>query len=139
MTIILASLVNGRATALVVGAFIGQGYLNPFAAYWIFVAMDFMGDTLYYCLGRIGQLGGKFLIRESWQEKISQFNGGLKKNLPKALLFGKITMVGSKPIIVAAGMTKMPLFKFWSVNMPCTLVLFFLYMAAGYLFSQWIL
>ncbi len=139
MTIIMASVINGRATALVVGALVGQGFLNPIVAYFIFVTMDILGDILYYSFGRIGQLSGTFLVKKSWREKLDQLNGGLKKNLSKALFFGKISMVGSKPIIVAAGIAKMPLVKFLGINVSCTLVLFVVYMLIGYLFSQWIL
>ena len=73
------------------------------------------------------------------RKKLAQLNGNLEKNLMKALFVGKITIVGSKPMIVTAGMAKMPLLKFYCVTVPCTLVLFLLCMGIGYfLGNQWI-
>ena len=122
-----------------IGALTVQGYINPVIAYVIFVTMDVLGDALYYCFGRVGFLGGKFLIKESWRKTLSRLNGELEKNIVKALFIGKILAIGSKPIIVAAGIAKMPLRKFLSITVPCTLVLFLLYMSAGHFLGEWIL
>src|SRR3989344_2844803 len=120
-TVIAASVVNGRVTAMFVGAFVAQGYINPIIPYIIFVVMDVLGDMLYYSLGRIGNIGGKIIIRKNWQKRLSQFNDKkLKNNFPKALLLAKVSAIGSKPVIVAAGMGKMPLAKFLGVTVPCT-------------------
>ena len=139
LTIITASVIKGQPVAVVAGALVAQGYVNPITAYCIFVVMDFLGDTLYYFFGRAGHLGGKFFMRKSWQKKLGRLHEGWGKNLPKALWIGKISIVGSKPVIFAAGAAKMPLLKFWGITLPCTLVLFILCMAIGYFFGQWIL
>ncbi|MEK7539331.1 MAG: VTT domain-containing protein [Patescibacteria group bacterium] len=137
-TIVAASVVNARITAVFVGAFVAQGYINPFIAYIIFIVMGISGDMLYYFFGRIGHLGGVLLIKNSWQNKLSQLDDKWRKNFPKAILIGKTT-AGSKPVIFVAGVAKMPLLKFLSIIVPCTLVLYLLYMSIGYFFGQWIL
>ena len=138
VTIITATVVSGRITAVVVGAFVAKGYINPFIAYCIFVTMDILGDTLYHLFGRMGHLGGTFLIRKSWQKKLSRLNQRFGNNFTKMLFFVKVTGIGSKPTIVGTGIVKMPLPKFYSITAPCTLALFVLYMAVGYFFGQWI-
>jgi len=137
-TIILASVITGRTTAVVVGALVAEGFINPLLAYIIFVIMDILGDTIYYFFGRIGRLGGKFFIKRiGLEEKLEKLNGGLKESLTKAIFIGKIISF-SKPVIITAGIAEMPLFKFYRITVPCTLVLYILYMSAGYFFCRWI-
>ncbi len=135
-TTVAASVVNGKATAIVVGAFVAQGYVNPIVAYAIFVVMDILGDTLYYFLGRLGYLGGKIIIKDSWRQKLNQPNEKFAKHFLWALFIGKVSLVGSKPTILAAGITRMSLVKFYGVIVPCTLVLYLLCMGLGYFFLR---
>ncbi len=136
-TLIAASVVQGRITALLIGAFVAQGGdINLIIAYSIFVVMDILGDTLYYFFGRIGHIGGTLLIRKSWQRKLNWLNLKFQGNLIKIIFFVKATGICSKPGMVLAGTTKMPLQKFWGITVPCTLVLFLLYMVVGFFLVQ---
>lgn len=137
ITIVLASVVNGRVTAVVAGAAAAQGILNPFLAYGIFVAMDILGDTLYYCFGRVGHLMGNCFMRKiGWHDKFDKINPGFVASLPKAILIAKMTMIASKPVVITAGIAKLPFHKFYGVVTPCTLVLCVLYIVVGYLFCS---
>ena len=109
---IAASVVQGRITALFVGAFLAQG----------------------------GRVGGMLLTRKSWREKLSQLNKGrLEQNFSYAIFISKVTMVGSKPVIVAMGVGKVPFLRFLKVATLCALVSLLMYMIVGYFLGQWIL
>ncbi|KKR61379.1 MAG: hypothetical protein UV43_C0038G0009 [Parcubacteria group bacterium GW2011_GWF2_42_7] len=138
---IAASVVQGRITALFVGAFLAQGgNVSPIFAYGIFCVMDVLGDILYYELGRMGRVGGMLLTRKSWREKLSQLNKGrLEQNFSYAIFISKVTMVGSKPVIVAMGVGKVPFLRFLKVATLCALVSLLMYMIVGYFLGQWIL
>lgn len=62
-TLFAVSVVETRITAVCVGAFAAQGYINPVIAYGIFIFMNLLGDTLYYTFGRTGQVASRFLIK----------------------------------------------------------------------------
>ena len=136
ITIILCAVVQGRLTAFAVGPFIALGYVNPCIAYLILVVMDFLGDTLYFMIGRLSQWTGRFLINKRWREKLSRFQGKTDHVLLRLLLLGKVTGVASKPAIVSAGIARIPLHKFYLVTVPCSLLMLALYMAVGY-FPAW--
>lgn len=139
-TIILASVIEGKITAVIAGAFVTRGQVDPMVAYSIFVTMDVLGDTLYYLFGRIGHLlGTYFMDKIGWQAKSDRLHGGLMRNLPRTIWLAKITMVGSKPVIVTAGIAKMSFVKFYGVTIPCTLLSYLVCMGLGYFFCQLVL
>ncbi|MFA6076977.1 MAG: hypothetical protein WC735_02790 [Candidatus Paceibacterota bacterium] len=137
-TIITFSVIEGRLTAIAVGAFVAQGYVNPIVAYSIFVTMGVLGDMFYYFVGRVGNRVCSFFIRKSWRDRIGQFKGEWNKNLPRAIVASKV-LVGSKPVIIVAGMTKMSLPKFMRIIVVWTLVIYLVCMLLGYFFGHLIL
>src|SRR5690348_2183796 len=92
-TIMALSMVNGRIAAFAVGPFISLGYINPFIAYLIFTVMDFLGDTLYFLAGRLGHIGGRFLIKEKWHGKLSELCGKTEAVMLRILFWGKVSGV----------------------------------------------
>lgn len=138
LTIIAVSVVEARVTSVFAGMFVAQGYVNPIIAYVIFIVMCFLGDTLYYFLGRTGHAGARFLHRKKWH-RLAWVREKMNGSLPWALVIGKVSGIASKPAIVAAGIGKMPFAQFCRITTPCTLVMFLVYMTLGYFFGQIIL
>ncbi len=146
LTIITVSVVQGRIPAFIAGMFAAAGLLNPVIAYAIFCIMDILGDTLWYLISRFvhhlihcfGHRFGKYIIKKiGWQEKVNEISSDLIKYLPRALFIGKITFAG-KPMIITAGIAKMPFLKFYGVVVPCTLIQFLLFIGLGYLFYDFV-
>lgn len=134
VAVVTAAVAEGRITAIMVGGFSSQGYLNPFIAYAIFSVMSILGDTIFYLLGRFGN---SQISKTRWQPKMDKVNGRLTKGLKTAIWIGKFSGIGSKPIILAAGIAKMPLLKFYGVIISCTLVMFAIYVGIGYFCAEW--
>lgn len=134
--VVVASAVNVRMTALLVGAVVAQSHdINPLIAYAIFVVMDVSGDVLCYILGYTGRRTVEIAREKNWGG-----NGTTPKSSFLVLLFSaKMLLVANKPIVVAAGAVKMPLPRFIRVSTLCALLSIALYMAAGYFFWRIIL
>src|ERR1700730_10574122 len=49
------SLLEGPTVAFVAGPFASRGYFNPYVAFAIFIAKDFIVDGMYYYVGRFAR------------------------------------------------------------------------------------
>ena len=137
ITIWIVSTVEGRVSSFLTGMLAAEGYLNPLGAYAIFVPMCIAGDVLFYFLGRTGGIAGTCLSRKSWWPKFRPSNAErIRQSLPRALIVAKITGIASKPTILLAGMVHMPLAHFCRITIPCTLILYFVYISVGYFLGR---
>lgn len=149
-TIVTVAFFEGRISSVVAAAFAAQGYLNPVAAYVIFVAMTILGDGVFYCLGCFGASIGRWIICQQWpqscrglQDRISSKlcsyeNMKMEGGLIKILVLGKMFGIVSKPAILVAGSVRMPFYRFASIIIVCTLVFYMVAMSFGYFFSHWV-
>ncbi|MGA0539221.1 DedA family protein [Neotabrizicola sp. VNH66] len=106
--------------ATVVAAFLArQGAFDPLALAALLVAADILGDLGFYWIGRrgIGRLSPRWRrrlgLRPARMEGLArQFRdrGG------RILVFGKLTHTMGAPILVAAGVARMPVLPFLLIN-----------------------
>lgn len=130
------AIVEGPSIAIITGALVATGFLNPFIVYAIVVLGDMVGDTLYYCLGRFGGLDSwlcRFLKIDAHKivilEKMFQDNG------PKFIFLGKTQGLGAA-VLIAGGIAKYPYKIFILYNTLATLIKSFVLMAIGFYFSK---
>ena len=133
------TIIEGPIITIIAGFLSSQGYLNIFAIYGVVVAGDIVGDVIYYLIGSYG--GRRFITRWGYlfrlsMEEITKLENHFANHSGKTLLFGKISHAIGAPILVAAGMAKIPLeklvwFNFWA-TLPKSLVL----LAIGYYFGR---
>lgn len=135
------AVIEGPLAALFAGAFVASGEFDFVAVFFLLVAADSLGDTLYYTLGRFSHrrflagFGKKLGITE---EKIAPFHEGFRKHDWKLLLLGKTQAFGSI-ILYFAGATHMPFLRFMGWNLLGTVPKILLFECAGYLLGQSVL
>ncbi len=132
------TIIEGPIITIIAGFLAFQGYFNIFAVYGIAVLGDMVGDIIYYSIGLWG--GRKFIERWGYffgitVEKISKLETHFSLHSGKTLLFGKFSHVTGMPILVSAGMAKMPFRKFVWFNFLGTLPKVFLLAIFGYYFG----
>jgi len=132
------SILEGPIVTVLGGFLVTKGIFNFGVAYIILVLGDIIGDLIYYAIGRWGgkpfiHKWGKFFgLNESTVIKTEDH---FKNHSIKTLLFGKTQLIGSV-ILAAAGMTKMPLFKFIGVNLLASMIKTLGIMLIGYYFGH---
>ncbi len=124
----------------IIGGFlVSLGYLNFFLAYLVLLFGDLVGDSLYYSIGRWGR--NRFI--ERWgryvgitAERLALMEAYFEKHGGKSLFFGKLTHAVGGVILVAAGMAKVPFWKFIWYNFLATLPKALILMLIGFYFGQ---
>lgn len=124
----------------VIGGFLAsQGILNFYAVYAVCVSGDIVGDLLYYALGRWGSQS--FLMK--WlkylgvtPERIKKLENHFEKHSGKTLLLGKISHGAGSLILIAAGVSKMPVGRFIWFNFIGTLPKTLAFLLIGYYFGE---
>ncbi len=130
---------EGPIITMFAGLLVSLGYMNFWVAYAILVAGDVTGDVLYYALGRWGREG--FVSKWGhyfglYPERVERVEKHFEENGVRTLIIGKFTHAAGTVFLVAAGMAKMPLWRFIWVNFLGTLVKSMALMLVGYYFGQ---
>jgi membrane protein DedA with SNARE-associated domain len=131
--------VEGPIVTIIGGFLVSLGYLNFFLAYLVLLFGDLVGDSLYYSIGRWGR--NRFI--ERWgryvgitAERLALMEAYFEKHGGKSLFFGKLTHAVGGVILVAAGMAKVPFWKFIWYNFLATLPKALILMLIGFYFGQ---
>ncbi len=132
--------IEGLVVSLAAGFLVYTGVLNIVPTYIILVLGDFIPDTIYYYIGRLGD--HKKMI-EKYGEKIKFVKGGFKtiehlwNNHPrKTMLFAKVTFGMSIPFLLSAGLFKIPYRKFISYTLPITFIQCGVVLSLGYFLGK---
>ena len=104
--------IEGPIVTILAGFLASLGQFNLFICYPLIVVADVIGDLFMYAQGR---WGGKPAV-ERWghhfgikPEIIVRLEEHFKKHPGKTLIFGKISHFFGGPVLIAAGMARMPL------------------------------
>lgn len=132
------AVLEGPIISVIAGFLALQGYFNVAVVYIVIVIADLTGDFMYYAIGRFakkslldkwGHYLGLHTERLSAIEKHFEMKGG------KTLLFGKLTHSVGFMILLAAGVVKMPVKKFFWYNFLATLPKSLFFISIGYFFG----
>jgi membrane protein DedA with SNARE-associated domain len=131
------TVVEGPVVTVIAGLLSSLGYFNIYIIYILAVLGDLFGDVLYYWLGHIGgkhiRVKGKFLgISVKYTESLEDH---FKQHLGKTLLFGKLTHSIGAPILMAAGVSRVPFGKYIWYNFIGTIPKVFIFVLIGYYFG----
>ena len=138
------AVLEGPIISIIGGFLVSRGYLNFIVTYLVLAAGDLTGDFIYYTIGRWGgqhfikRWGARFGLNAERMAKVDQHffdHGG------KTLLFGKWTQTVGAPILVTAGVIRMPLKKYFLYNtlgqIPKSLVLIVIGYYFGKAYNKW--
>lgn len=131
--------IEGPIITIIAGFLSSLELLNIYIAFFVVVVADLLGDFIYYSIGRWGRK--KFI--DKWGKyigidplKIEKLENHFLKHRKKTLIIGKISHAIGAPILVAAGIVKVPIIEFLWVNFLATLPKSFLFIFIGYHFGQ---
>ena len=130
---------EGPIVTVVAGFLSSLGYLDIFIAYALVVVGDVAGDCLYYAFGYYG--GQKFVGRWghffgiTW-ERVEKLEEHFKNHSGKTLIIGKFTHAIGAVVLVAAGMAKMPFWRFVLYNFIPTLPKSLILLLVGFYFGE---
>jgi len=131
--------VEGPIITVIAGFIVSLGYMNLLITYLVVVFGDVGGDIIYYAIGRWGR--ENFL--ERWGkyigfpiEKVVPIEKHFEKHGARTLFIGKMAQGIGGIFLVAAGLVKMPFYKFVSANLIATFVKSLGLLLLGYFFGE---
>ena len=131
--------VEGPIVTVIAGFLVSIGRLDFFTSYLVIVLGDLVGDSMYYSFGYYGR--EKFV--EKWgrflgitEERVLNLEKHFEKHSGKTLVIGKLTHAVGGVLLVAAGMAKMPFWKFFIYNVISTLPKSLLILVVGFYFGK---
>lgn len=121
------------------GFLASAGYLNLFIAYVVLFSGDFIGDCLYYSLGRFGR--EKFIKNYGHYigvnlERVEKLEKHFQKHAAKTLLAGKFLHGLGTVALIAAGLAKVSYKKLFSVNLGSTALKSLILILIGFYFGK---
>ena len=128
------SIVEGPVVTLASGFLISIGRLNPLVAFGIVVAGDLVGDAILYSLGR----WGSERVMSAWRKdgraatRVRQLKDQILSEADRMLIVGKLTHAIGAPVLLAAGIIRMPVARFMTISFGATLLKSFALLVAGY-------
>lgn len=131
---------EGPIIALIAGLFVSQGYLEAFPTYIILSLGDIVPDTLYYWIGRLShqanflaRYGHRFGISKDRLHAIEQL---WQRHTFKSVLFSKWAYGMSTPLLLSAGLARVPAKKYISYIVPIVLMQYAVLLVIGYYFGS---
>lgn len=132
------AILEGPIIAVIAGFLVMTGQLEFLPVFLMLLAGEIVGDVLYYCIGRYD--GRKFVQR--WGKyvglnaaRLVSVENHFREYPKRTLLFGKTQSWGSL-ILVAAGISRMPLALYAWVNLVASIPKTLLFMGLGYYFGK---
>jgi membrane protein DedA with SNARE-associated domain len=127
---------EGPILALVIGFLVHLGYFDILPAFLLMCAGDFFPDNIYYYLGRIGQQKN-FLEKYGTRLKFVTDNFAMieklwKDHSLKMMFLSKLAYGLSTPLLISAGLAKMPFRKFVTQAFIVTLFQYGVILTLGY-------
>jgi membrane protein DedA with SNARE-associated domain len=131
--------IEGPIITIIAGFLASLDLLNVYVVYVVIITADLTGDFIYYAIGRWGRESfidkwGKYIGLN--KEKIIKVEAHFKRHQKKTLILGKLSHAVGMPILVAAGIAKVPLWDFFWFNFLATLPKSFFFLFIGYHFGQ---
>ena len=131
--------IEGPIITVIAGLLVSLGHLNIFITYAVIVFGDMVGDSLYYVIGFYGRLGfverwGHFLGMT--KERVVKIENHFTNHTGKTLITGKLTHFAGAVILVAAGVAKVPYWKFIWYNFLPTIPKSLALLLLGYYFGK---
>ena len=111
----IAAIIEGSLVTTAAGVVAGLGFFNVFLVMLISTGGDFVGEVVYYAIGRYSHrmLHSKFFRFLGLHDKrIEEMKTLLHKHTNKALLFIKLSPLIGPPGLIAVGTAKVPFKKY---------------------------
>lgn len=138
--VFISAAIEGPLVAIFVGFLISLGQLSLLPTYIILLFGDIIPDTFYYY---VGLLGNRWSVAERYGKYLNISDAHLKtlshlmhNHGGKTMALGKLAYGLSTPILISAGLVKLPLKRFLSYVIPVTIVQYAVFLTLGYYFGS---
>jgi len=129
------AILEGPIVTVIASYMARLGLLNIYAVYVICVLADLVGDAVMYFIGR----GGPNILPDRWRkrlwsnpERIALLTDHFHTKGGRTLLIGKITHSAGFLVLLAAGASRMPFWKFLWFNLLGTVPKTLFFTVIGY-------
>lgn len=140
MFVPLALMVGGPMVALLSGLLTSLGYLEILPTYGMLILCDLIPDTIYYMLGRhtnlksfLERFGKRIGITEKSFVKIEQL---WRTHTFKAMLFSKWAYGFSMPLLMSAGLARLPFRRYVGFTLSITMAQYIVLFVIGFYFGS---
>ena len=130
------AVIEGPFLAVLLGYLIHDGYINIYITFILLLIADIGPDIFYY---RLGRYGNKKILESKYFSTSEKAANNLKvlehmwhKHTNKTMFFGKLAYGLAVPIIISAGIAKLPLKKFILSSLPVGIFQIVLLTFVGY-------
>ncbi|MFH0776166.1 MAG: DedA family protein [Patescibacteria group bacterium] len=131
--------IEGPIVTVIAGFLASLGHLNLGIAYAVVIAGDLVGDSMYYA---IGYYGGRSFIQRWGRffgvtvERVKQLERHFAKHSGKTLVIGKLSHAVGIVVLFAAGIAKVPFWKYIWYNFLPTLPKSLILILIGFYFGE---
>lgn len=131
---------EGPIISLIAGLFVSQGYLEVIPTFIILSLGDIIPDILYYGIGRLSHRAN-FLARYGHRfgigkDRLAAIERLWHRHTFKSVLFSKWAYGMSTPLLLSAGLARVPTGKYISSVIPIVLTQYAALLAVGYYFGS---
>lgn len=112
-------ILQGPSVALLSGAGVSAGILNPYLAGISSITGSLIADVFWYNVGLLGKLEQYYKQKKNKRQKlVEMFYKGMQKHYLKVLLLGKISIGLAIPAVISAGLCRIK----WRRWLPVVIV-----------------
>jgi membrane-associated protein len=134
------SVIEGPVVTILTGFLAAQGYFHWYWALSLLVCGDLIGDLTCYAIGRTGRtplagIARRLGVRRSVPPEVQV---GLKHNAAKMLFIGKWTHSIGWLVLIGSGMLRIPLPRFFLLNLLATIPKSALLFCVGYFAGNYV-
>lgn len=129
------AVIEGPIVTVIAAWLASQGILNVWAVAVVVIAADLLGDLALYALGR----WGLHKLPKRWRDRLGLNRArllGIAKHFrargTRTLVIGKLTHSAGAAVLVAAGLGKVRLWRFFWVNLFTTIPKSLFFVGLGY-------
>ena len=132
------AVLEGPVISVISGYLAKAGLVSLQLVFVVLVVADLAGDILLYGLGRKGRAG----VALPWlarfgvtRRRLAQVIRAFRKNDARILVIGKLTHSAGFAVLLAAGMARMPFWRFLALNLLATVPKVMICLALGWWFG----
>lgn len=127
---------EGPLTALALGFLVYLGFFSLAPVYILLVVGDLIPDGVYYWIGHVGNKKRFFKNQDSWfsfiNEHLPALQHAWEHHTKKTMLLTKLAYGISTPLLISAGLVKLPIKKFFSHSISISIIQYGIMLSVGY-------
>lgn len=127
---------EGPLIAFLVGSLVALGVFSLIPAFAILVAGDIIPDLIYYLIGHFGQKNQKIAAKVGKLKaaglSMRALNALWRRYTLRMMVLGKLAYGLSTPLLISAGLSRMPVARFLLYAVPVSMLQYALCLAVGY-------